>query len=85
MTGYELRLWRKGLGWSRDKAAEELDISLRTYKDYENAPRLKRSIALATVTLSLQDQLPRFRQNRTSGDKMRELLSAMIEDAIHQD
>lgn len=85
MTGYELRLWRKGLGWSRDKAAEELDISLRTYKDYENAPRLKRSITLATVTLSLQDQLPRFRQNRTSGDKMRELLSAMIEDAIHQD
>jgi transcriptional regulator with XRE-family HTH domain len=38
MTGYELRLWRKGLGWSRDKAAEQLDISLRTYKDYENAP-----------------------------------------------
>lgn len=30
MTGYELRLWRKGLGWSRDKAAEQLDISLRT-------------------------------------------------------
>ena len=53
MTGYELRLWRKGLGWSRDKAAEQLDISLRTYKDYENAPCLKRSIALATVTLSL--------------------------------
>lgn len=85
MTGYELRLWRKALGWSRDKAAEELDISLRTYKDYENAARLKRSIALATVTLSLQDQLPRFRQNRTSGDKMRELLSAMIDDAINAD
>lgn len=84
MTGYELRLWRKGLGWSRDKAAEELDISLRTYKDYENAPRLKHSIALATVTLSLQDQLPRFRQNRTSGDKMRDLLSAMIDDVMHQ-
>ncbi|HDG1683685.1 TPA: helix-turn-helix transcriptional regulator [Kluyvera ascorbata] len=85
MTGYELRLWRKGLGWSRDKAAEELDISLRTYKDYENAHRLKRSIALATVTLSLQDQLPRFRQNRTSGDKMRELLSMMVDDVTHQD
>lgn len=85
MTGYELRLWRKGLGWSRDKAAEELDISLRTYKDYENAPCLKRSIALATVTLSLQDQLPRFRQNRTSGDKIRELLSMMVDDVTHQD
>ncbi|EBA3736838.1 XRE family transcriptional regulator, partial [Salmonella enterica] len=24
MTGYELRLWRKGLGWSSDRAAEEL-------------------------------------------------------------
>lgn len=29
MTGYELRLWRKGLGWSRDRAAEELGVCLR--------------------------------------------------------
>lgn len=32
MTGYELRLWRKGLGWSRDRAADELGVCLRSYK-----------------------------------------------------
>ena len=39
MTGYELRLWRKGMGWSSDKAAEELGVSLRTWKEYEKRQR----------------------------------------------
>lgn len=85
MTGYELRLWRKGLGWSSDRAAEELDVSLRTYKDYEKAGNLKRNIALATVTLTLKHQLPLFKKNRTSGEKIRELLSAMIDNAMLKD
>ncbi len=85
MTGYELRLWRKGLGWSRDKAAEELDVSLRTFIVYENAALLKRNIALATVTLTLKHQLPLYRKNRTSGEKIRELLSVMIDNAVQQD
>lgn len=42
MTGFELRLWRKSLGWSRDRAAEELGVCLRSYKDYENASEVKR-------------------------------------------
>ncbi|MFV9671451.1 helix-turn-helix domain-containing protein [Pantoea sp. KXB25] len=51
MTGWQLKLWRRSLLWSRERAAAELGVSLRTYKDYENADTVKRSIALATVTL----------------------------------
>ncbi len=42
MTGFELRLWRRGLGWSQERAAEELGVSLRTYKTYEkkSPPRM---------------------------------------------
>ncbi|ECK6662626.1 XRE family transcriptional regulator, partial [Salmonella enterica] len=54
MTGYELRLWRKGLGWSSDRAAEELGVCLRSYKAYENADQIKRNIALATVSLTVR-------------------------------
>lgn len=35
MTGYELRLWRKGCGWTQERAAEEFGVSLRTYQVYE--------------------------------------------------
>ena len=35
MTGFELRLWRRGCGWTQERAAEELGISLRTYITYE--------------------------------------------------
>nr|WP_261643083.1 helix-turn-helix transcriptional regulator [Erwinia mallotivora] len=42
MTGFELRLWRRGLGWTQERAAEELGLSLRTYKTYEKTspPRI---------------------------------------------
>ncbi|ECC1750277.1 XRE family transcriptional regulator [Salmonella enterica subsp. diarizonae] len=83
MTGYELRLWRKGLGWSRDRAADELGVCLRSYKDYENAEQVRRGIALATVSLSIQSLLPEFAKRQTSGEKMRALLEVMIKDAMH--
>lgn len=35
MTGFELRLWRRGCEWTQERAAEELGISLRTYITYE--------------------------------------------------
>ena len=35
MTGYELRLWRKGSGWTQERAAEEFGVSLRTFQVYE--------------------------------------------------
>ncbi|HHM0825805.1 TPA: helix-turn-helix domain-containing protein, partial [Klebsiella pneumoniae] len=39
MLGYELRLWRKGCGWTQERAAEEFDVSLRTYQMYEKNQR----------------------------------------------
>ncbi len=35
MTGYELKLWRRGMNWTQERAAEEFGISLATYKRYE--------------------------------------------------
>ena len=32
MTGWKLRLWRKGMMWSRERAAAELGVSLHTYQ-----------------------------------------------------
>lgn len=69
MTGYELRLWRKGLGWSSDRAAEELGVCLRSYKAYENADQIKRNIALATVSLTVRSLIPEFDRKRMSGEK----------------
>jgi transcriptional regulator with XRE-family HTH domain len=57
MTGYDLRLWRKSLGWNRDRAAEELGVCLRTYKSYENSDQVKRFIALAALALSTENLL----------------------------
>lgn len=80
MTGYDLRLWRKGLGWSRDRAAEELGVCLRAYKDYENTDRVKRAIELATVALALGDLLPVFEKKTTSKRTILDLLQAMTAD-----
>ncbi|OAT14651.1 hypothetical protein M979_4337 [Buttiauxella noackiae ATCC 51607] len=64
MTGYDLRLWRKSFGWSRDKAAEELGVSLRTYKDYENCDQVKRMVALAALALSSENLLSTMVQKK---------------------
>ncbi len=63
MLGYELRLWRKGCGWTQERAAEEFDVSLRTYQMYEktkgifpcwpNVPRGSCSCASCSGSLSL--------------------------------
>lgn len=37
MDGFELRIWRRGMNWDQERAAEELGVSLRTYKRYEKA------------------------------------------------
>ncbi len=39
MTGYELRLWRKGMGWDQERAAEELGKCLRTYKTADSSSK----------------------------------------------
>jgi transcriptional regulator with XRE-family HTH domain len=78
MKGYELRLWRKSLGWSRDRAAEELGVSLRTYKDYENADLVRRAVELATVTLSLKDLMPLLKHRKTGKDRAMIMLQNML-------
>lgn len=77
MTGWQLRLWRRSLLWSRDMAAEELGVSLRTYKDYENAERVKRSVAMATVTLSLINVMPALKSDQLSKDLLLQMLQKM--------
>jgi DNA-binding XRE family transcriptional regulator len=59
MTPTELKQWREGMGWSRQTAADHLDIALRTYQHYESGTRstggselaVPRSIALAAFSL----------------------------------
>ncbi|MBY4841168.1 helix-turn-helix transcriptional regulator [Pantoea sp. DY-5] len=77
MTGWQLRLWRRSLLWSRDRAAEELGVSLRTYKDYENAERVKRSVAMATVTLSLINVMPALKSDQLSKELLLQMLQKM--------
>jgi len=78
MTGWQLKLWRRSLLWKRERAAAELGVSLRTYKDYENADTVKRSIALATVTLSLINMFPSLQSQEISRESMVRLLNQMI-------
>ncbi|MBD8165434.1 MULTISPECIES: XRE family transcriptional regulator [Erwinia] len=80
MTGYELRLWRKGMNWDRERAAEELGVCLRAYKTYENTLEVKRSIALATVTLSLESLMPAVRKRQIGGKQLMTLLESMLLD-----
>ncbi|MCI1029604.1 helix-turn-helix transcriptional regulator [Pantoea sp. EABMAA-21] len=81
MTGWQLRLWRKGLMWSRERAATELGVSLRTYKDYENAETVKRAVAMATVTLSLINIMPALQSDQLSKDLLMKMLREMTGDA----
>ncbi|AVV39948.1 helix-turn-helix domain-containing protein [Pantoea vagans] len=78
MTGWQLKLWRRSLLWKRERAAAELGVSLRTYKDYENADTVKRSIAMATVTLSLINVLPSLQSQEISSESMVHLINQMI-------
>lgn len=80
MTGWQLRLWRKGLLWSRERAAAELGVSLRTYLIYENADTVKRSVAMATLTLSLINIMPALRSDQLSKDLLLKMLQDMTGD-----
>ncbi|BAO36970.1 TPA: helix-turn-helix domain-containing protein [Serratia marcescens] len=57
MTGFELKLWRTGLGWTQEQAAKEFGISMRTYIRYEHG-KPPRAIELAIQALSLAALLP---------------------------
>lgn len=76
MTGYDLRLWRKSFGWSREKAAAELGVSLRTYKDYETCGQVKRVVELAALALSSENLLATMVQKKHQ-DQLVTLLRTM--------
>ncbi|MGF2867503.1 XRE family transcriptional regulator [Salmonella enterica] len=58
MTGWELRLWRKGMCWSREKAAREFGVTLRTWHAWENAEQVDVTVWRTTQALSVLDLLP---------------------------
>ncbi|WP_336297918.1 helix-turn-helix transcriptional regulator [Providencia sp. PROV256] len=47
-----MKLWRRGMNWDQERAAEELGVSVRTYKRYEKAQNIAKLIELATFALS---------------------------------
>lgn len=57
MTGFELKLWRRGLNWDQERAAEELGVSVRSYKRYEKTQKIAKLIELATFALSTKMKL----------------------------
>jgi len=78
MTAYELRIWRRGMGWTQERAAEALGISFPTYKRME----LKRegqhpapvplAVEYATATLTLKAMQPHL-QKMTKAQVLRQL------------
>lgn len=54
MSGFELRIWRRGMNWDQERAAEELGVSLRSYKRYEKTPKVTKLIELATFGLTMK-------------------------------
>lgn len=66
MTGYELRLWRKGMAWDQERAAEELGKCLRSYKTYEKSQEIDRVVELATRALTLKSLLPALSEKNSA-------------------
>lgn len=57
MTGYELKIWRRGYGWCQDIASEQLGVTRKTYARYEKLDNVPTTIVLATQALSLKKML----------------------------
>ncbi|EBY2669741.1 XRE family transcriptional regulator [Salmonella enterica subsp. enterica serovar Newport] len=64
MTGWELRLWRKVMCWSREKAAREFGVTLRTWHAWENAEQVDITVWRTTQALSVLDLLPLMHRMR---------------------
>lgn len=59
MKGFELRLWRIGMDWTQERAAEELGVTLRGYQNWEKPRReVSRAVELATGMLSVHKVWP---------------------------
>ncbi|EOE6352366.1 hypothetical protein ACKO4B_004867 [Salmonella enterica subsp. enterica serovar Typhimurium] len=62
MTGWELRIWRKSMLWSREKAAREFGVTQRTWHAWENAEQVDVTVWRTTQALSVRDLLPHMRK-----------------------
>lgn len=59
MTGFELRVWRAGMDWTQERAAEELGVSRRSFVSWENDDKpVSKLVELATRHLSLRAAWP---------------------------
>lgn len=58
MTDWELRIWRKSMLWSREKAAREFGVTQRTWHAWENAEQVDVTVLRTTQALSVMDLLP---------------------------
>lgn len=57
MGGFELKIWRRSLSWTQERAAEELGVSLRCYQGWEK-DGCALVVDLATQHLSLRELWP---------------------------
>jgi hypothetical protein len=78
MTGYELRIWRRGFGWDQERASEELGVCLRTYKTYEKSQEVSQVVVLAAQLLTLKSLLPVMIQKECSKEAAMTMISNVI-------
>lgn len=87
MTAYELRVWRRGMGWTQERAAEELGVSVPTYKRMElkRAGRLPapipKTVEYATTALTLKAMLPEL--NKMTRTQMLAQLQQILNGGEH--
>ncbi|EFK2371834.1 helix-turn-helix transcriptional regulator [Escherichia coli] len=80
MTGWELRIWRKSMLWSREKAAREFGVTQRTWLAWENAEQVDVTVWRTTQALSVRDLLPHM-QGMRKADIIRRLENELGETA----
>ncbi|MEN4051941.1 helix-turn-helix transcriptional regulator [Serratia marcescens] len=78
MTGFELRIWRRGQHWTQDQAAEALGVSLRTYKTYEACSPPKICV-LATQALENKGDIMKL-----SYESMTQITEEYIQECIER-
>ncbi|ENG8827701.1 hypothetical protein ABVL22_004307 [Salmonella enterica] len=79
MTGYELRIWRRGFGWDQERAAEELGVCLRTYKAYEKSQEVTNVVVLAAQLLTLKSLLPVMKKSKCSKAAAMMMISNIVD------
>ena len=80
MTGWELRIWRKSMLWSREKADRELGVTQRTWHAWENAEQVDVTVWRTTQALSVRNLLPHM-QGMRKADIIRRLENELGETA----